>query len=163
MKDYLSSTDRDLFVCFLHMLNNAEHITEKKNTYTKEEITNMKKAITWGKKAMESVILRQNPTARKTLGNMITSTKAFLDYDSLTQVYAKRKMSQIDAAYEENKEYYKLVELILHYQCRECTRCHSNCEIYHEFEEQMIPNFDGSIPFGECKYSYKLVSKNVNQ
>lgn len=158
MKDYLSSSERDLFVCFIHMLNNAEIITANVNTYTKEEITNMKKAVTWGKKAMESVICRQNQSSRKALGNMITKTKAFLDYSSLTEIYAKRKMAEIDAAYEDNKEYYRLVELILHYNCRECTGCHSNCEFYKEFEKQMIPNFDGTIQFGECKYSFTPIS-----
>jgi hypothetical protein len=156
MKDYLSSSDRDAFLCFIHMLNKAESMIERKDTYSKEEITNIKKAVTWGCKAMESVIIRQNPTSKKTLGSMIENTKAFLDYSTMTDVIKKRKSAEIDALYEENREYYRLVELIMYYNCNGCDKCHNDCDFYKEFELHLVPAFDAVEKFGECKYSYKL-------
>lgn len=154
MKDYLSSTDRDQFICFVHLINIASSIIDKTNTYTKEEITNFKKAFTWGSKVWDQVTKRLNPSAKKTLANMMYSTRVFLDYQSLTKVYAERKMSEINAAYEENGDYYKLVELILNYNCQGCTKHHNECDFYKEFEEQHLPNFDGCKPYGPCKYSF---------
>lgn len=155
MKDYLNSIDRDEYICTLHMLKNADNMAKKTNTYTKEEITNLKKASTWANKALDSVLDRMNPSARKTLANMMRDTKAFLDYGTLTNIYAKRKMTSIDAAYEENAEYYRLIEYIFHHNCRNCTKNHNLCLFYGEFEEQFVPNYSGTEQCGECRYSFK--------
>ena len=56
---------------------------------------------------------------------------------------------------EDDIEYFNLVELIFHYNCRGCTRCdYQNCDFYKEFEENSIPELvDTQV--GKCKYYYE--------
>ena len=72
-----------------------------------------------------------------------------------SQVWSKKKNNDIKSSYDENKEYFNLVELIFHYNCRGCTRCdYQNCDFYKEFEENCIPELvDTQV--GKCKYYYK--------
>ena len=75
--------------------------------------------------------------------------------DSELQVMMKKKSAELDAVYEENKEYYDLVELTMDGCCKNCTRQGSQCDLCKHFDEQSVPEFDDSKDYGNCKYSYR--------
>lgn len=92
---------------------------------------------------------------KKALSKDAKNSRVYLDIYNATEEFARKKRSEINAAYEENKDYYKLVELILYYNCKNCKRHCSDCEIYKEFEEHCIPEFSGAKNTGNCRYSYE--------
>ena len=153
MKDYLNSEERKQVISILHMLNEGLFLIQGK-TLTKEELANIKRGFTFTKKAIESLKERLNQTAKDMLLKDIKKSKVYLDIYNATEDYARKKKSDIDAAYEENRDYYKLVELMFYYNCRNCKRHCTECEIYKEFEEHHIPEFDGVKNSGNCRYSY---------
>lgn len=156
MKDYLSSSDKDEIIAILHLMSSAQRLIDNK-TLEKDEISNLKRSFTFARKSIESVSKRLNKDARRAFDNSFKNSRVMIDLYGNAMKYGKRKQNEIDAAYEENKEYFKLVELILHYQCCECTKKCNECEIYREFEEQCIPEFDGVKHIGNCKYSYEVI------
>lgn len=156
MKDYLNSDERKQVISALHLMTESIMLLEG-NALSSIEKGNLKRGFTFTKKAIESIRERLNPSAKKSLSKDAKNSRVYLDIYRATEEYSKKKKSDIDAAYEENKDYYKLVELILYYQCSNCTRKCTECEIYTEFEERCIPEFSGLEHSGECRYSYKVV------
>jgi len=158
MKDYLNSDERKQVISALHLITNSILLLEG-NALSSTEKGNLKRGFTFTKKAIESIRERLNPSAQKSLAKDAKSSRVYLDIYRATEEYSKKKKSDIDAAYEENKDYYKLVELIFYYQCSNCARKCTDCDIYKEFEERCIPEFSGLECFGECRYSYKLIEE----
>ena len=68
-------------------------------------------------------------------------------------MYRRELSSKLDDDFEKNKDYYRLVELIMDRNCRNCNKHGAECEIYKEFEGHCIP--EPEINMGNCKYSYK--------
>lgn len=159
MKDYFNSQERDEFLTFVKSLDHGCRIEQQwapRNNLSKEELKALRMCLTWGKKVVDSITNRQNSTSRKAILKLMTNSSIALDYKSSLQELLKKRCSLIDAAYEENRDYFALVELIMHYNCRECTKKCTECAIYNEFEERNIPELqDGKDP-GNCKYSYTL-------
>ena len=154
MKDYLGELERERYCMFLVALKIAGELLES-NLFTKEEKTNFKKCISWGKKINLLQEGRLNKSASKTLLNMMNNGHiTYMDkYGS--EIWDKKKSANIKAKYEENKEYFELVEILLHYNCRGCQKCdYSNCDIYKVFEEHTIPEMQIN-PIGKCKYYYE--------
>lgn len=154
MKDYLSSSDRLTLIGFLKLVEGSEKFT-KGNLLTNKEKGDLKRGCTNIVNSIMSLLKRLNPDAIKAFNRSIKDVDVFATSKSELAIYQKRKSSEIEASYEENKEYFKLVELILHYNCRDCKKHCTECEIYKEFEAQAIPEFDGVIPLDNCKYAYR--------
>ena len=154
MKDYLNTEERKQLISILHLMSASERLLEGK-TFSKSEKGNLKRGFTFTSKAIESLRERLNQTAKDMLLKDIKKSKVYLDIYNATEDYARKKKSDIDAAYEENKDYYRLVELILYYNCRNCEKHCTECEIYKEFEEHHIPEFGGVKNSGNCRYSYE--------
>lgn len=151
----MNEIERERYGLFIVLLKVAAELKES-NLFSKEEKINLKKTITWGSKVNLLRDGRLSKSALKTLGNTLKGGKvAYMDkYNA--DLWDKKKISSIKASYEENKEYFNLIELICHYNCRGCTCTnYQNCGFYNEFEIQGIPEFDGNQNIGFCKYSYK--------
>lgn len=116
--------------------------------------------MTWLDKSIGSVTTRLNEKAKKAFDKSKIGVAFYLGSNTEIEVYRKRRSADIDAAYEENKEYFKLVELIMHYICQDCQKdCHE-CLIYSEFEKNYIPEFIGKEP--NCKYAYRSTDVERN-
>ena len=152
MKDYLNSSESLQLIASLKIIEISKDFING-NLMTKEEKTNLKKAMTWLDKSIDSVTTRLNEKARKAFEKSKTGTAFYLGATTEIEVYRKRRSTDIDTAYEENKEYFRLIELIMHYNCQNCQKdCHE-CLIYNEFEENYIPEFIGKEL--NCKYAYR--------
>ena len=154
MKDYLNSDERKELITILHLMSSAQHLIDG-NTLTNVEKGNMRRGFSFTKNAIESLKERLNETAQKAFAKDAKKSTVYVDIYGAREEFAKKKKTEIDAAYEENKDYYRLVELILYYNCRNCEKHCTECEIYKEFEEHCIPEFSGAKNTGECRYSYK--------
>lgn len=156
MKDYMGELERERYCMFLVALKIAGELLES-NLFTKEEKTNFKKCISWGKKINLLEEGRLNKSASKTLLNMMNNGHiTYMDkYGS--QLWDKKKSANIKDKYEENKEYFELVEMIFHYNCRGCQKCdYKTCDFYKVFEQHMIPEMQVNEP-GKCKFFYEEI------
>lgn len=162
MKDYLNSNEKDQFITFLKAIDHAAIIEQEwgeRGNLTKEELKALRNVITWSRKVATSIVDRQNISAKRTIAKTLQSSYLILDYkSSLTELLRKRN-SDINAGYEANKDYFSLVELLMHYNCRGCTKKCTDCEIYKEFELKNIPEMAEEADCGNCKYSYQLNKK----
>lgn len=154
MKDYLNTTERENLIRIVHLASDIERCLEG-NALSKEEIGNLKRAGTFAMKAVESVCNRINETAVKTFKRSAKGSKMTLDTYGDKEINFKKKVSEYSAKYDENKEYYKLVELIFDNCCKDCKKDGSSCDVYKEFEDQYVYEFDGTDKCTNCKYAYR--------
>ena len=160
MKDYLNSQEKEQVITFIKAIDYASLIeTEwnKRGNLTKDELRALRNVITWSKKFAGSLLERQNETSKKAIYKSLRSSHLILDYKSLLVELLKKRNNDITAGYEENKDYFSLVELIMYYNCMNCTRACSTCDIYKEFEIQNIPELNEEVDHGNCKYSYTML------
>lgn len=156
MKDYMGELERERYCMFLVALKIAGELLES-NLFSKEEKSNLKRCITWGRKVNLLEEGRLNKSASKTLLNMMNNGHiTYMDkYGS--QLWDKKKSANIKDKYEENKEYFELVEMIFHYNCRGCQKCdYKTCDFYKVFEQHMIPEMQVNEP-GKCKFFYEEI------
>lgn len=153
MKDYLNSQEKENMVRLTHYANDLKTTLEF-NTLNKKEKADLKRAFTYTKKTIESVLERLNPSALKNYFRTATNSRTYLHSYADVQINLKKKSADSNACYEENKEYYNLIALIFDYNCKNCNRNGPECEIYKEFEKQSIVEFDGTDKCTNCKYSW---------
>jgi hypothetical protein len=156
MKDYMGELERERYCMFLVALKIAGELLES-SLFSKEEKSNLKRCITWGRKVNLLEEGRLNKSASKTLLNMMNNGHiTYMDkYGS--QLWDKKKSANIKDKYEENKEYFELVEMIFHYNCRGCQKCdYKTCDFYKVFEQHMIPEMQVNEP-GKCKFFYEEI------
>lgn len=153
MKNYLNTTERENLIRIVHLSSDIERCLEG-NALTNKEKGNLKRAGSFAMNAVMSILDRINPTARTTFQRSAKGSKMTLDTYGDKQINFKKRISDYKAAYEENKDYYKLVELIFDNCCKNCKRDGSECDIYKEFENQCIYEFDGTDKCTNCKYSF---------
>lgn len=154
MKDYLNTTERENLIRIVHLASDIEMCLEG-NALNKKEIGNLKRAGTFAMKAVTSVLGRINPTAVKTFQRSAKGSKIQLDTYGDREIDFKKRESDYKAAYEQNKDYFKLVELMLDINCKNCTKQGCECDIYKEFEEQNIFEFDGMDKCQNCRFAYR--------
>lgn len=158
MKNYLNTTERENLIRIVHLSSDIERCLEG-NALTNKEKGNLKRAGSFAMNAVMSILDRINPTARTTFQRSAKGSKMTLDSYGDKQINFKKRVSDYKAAYDENKDYYKLVELIFDNCCKNCKRDGSECDIYKEFEKQCIYEFDGTDKCTNCKYAYKTDNK----
>lgn len=154
MKDYLNTIERENLIRIVHLASDVERCLEG-NALSKEETGNLKRAGTFAMKAVTSVLSRINPTALKTFQRSAKGSKVKLDTYGDRDIDLKKRESDYKAAYEQNKDYFKLVELIFDNNCKDCTKCGADCDIYKEFEEQNIPMLDEKDQLQNCKFAFR--------
>lgn len=152
LKDYLNKTERIQLLFLKKYIDNIEKMIEWTNL-TKDERKNLKTAMTYGLKGFNSIIERLNETAIKTFWNSIKNAYINVEDRYAVNLYNKKISSKLDDCYEMNKDYYRLVELIMDQNCKNCTKKCTECEIYKEFEEHCIPEPDEDL--GNCRYAYR--------
>lgn len=157
MKNYLNKQERVAILFFTNLLDRVENMIEdwdSRGNLTKNERKWLKSCVTFGIKALESILYRQDRGVVANLQKEKNKSAIHLDMKHSLEVIAKKKSADLKASYEENKEYFKLVELILEHNCNGCRKQFTECEFYKEFEDQCIPYADGNEEFQNCKYSY---------
>lgn len=161
MKDYLGKEER---IDVLYLKKYAD-VVEKmltewgsRNNLSKEESKAIKTSLTWGMKAWESILERLNDTAITQLYKSLNQCYIHIEDRYSSMKFRQKLDSDLKAAYEDNKDYYKLIELILDKNCKDCKIDCKKCEIYKEFEEHMLPEPGdvGMYKSGTCRYSYTL-------
>ncbi|NFH81767.1 hypothetical protein FDA09_16825 [Clostridium botulinum] len=160
MKDYLNTTERENLVRIVHLASDVERTIEG-NLLSKQEIGNLKRGTSFVIKGVMSVLDRINSTSLKAFQRTAKGSKMTLDAYGDKEIILKRRKSEFDAAYEENEDYFKLVELIFDNSCKNCTKQGCNCDIYKEFEKQNIIEIDGTDKCTNCKYAFKEWLKNA--
>ena len=161
MKTYMSSQER---LTIVSLIKNAEQakVLLRGSLLDAKETKNLKTGLTYIKNVVDKVISRLDKDATKTFNNTVKDTQVYIMSNYDISKYVKKKTATLKSAYEDNKEYFKLVELIMHYNCNNCNKCYKDCEIYNEFEEQCIPELNGDK--ANCKYAYSLEElKNVRR
>ena len=131
------------------------------NVMTKEEKTNLKRGGTFIKNTLKSMINRLGESTAKKYVRLYDNSKVVVISDSELEVLSKRKDAELNAAYEDSKEYFDLVEIVMDKCCQNCTKHCEDCDLCKHFNEQeVIPfydNMDSRIAkdLGNCKFSYK--------
>lgn len=154
MKDYLNTTERENLIRLVHLASDVERCLEG-NALTNKEKGNLKRGSSFVMNAVTSVLDRINETALKTFKRSAKGSKMTLDAYGDKEINFKKRVSDYKVAFEENEDYYKLVELIFDNCCKNCKHDGSKCDIYKEFEEKGIYEFDGTDKCTNCKYSFK--------
>jgi hypothetical protein len=159
MRDYLNNKERLSLLFFKKYVDNTENMIRdwsKINNLTKEEHKYLKMALSIGIKAFDSILNRQSSDTLKSFKNSMVSSTINLDDNFAIKLYKKKLNTDLAASYEQNKDYYNLVEIILDQNCKNCTKDHKLCDFCKEFEEHCIPESAevgmGTLP--NCKYSY---------
>lgn len=153
MKTYLSSQER---LTIVSLKKNAEQakVLLRGSLLDAKESGDLKRGLTYINKVADKVISRLDKDAAKTFNNTVRDTQVYIMSNYDISKYVKKKTATLKSAYEDNKEYFKLVELIMHYNCNGCKKCNKECEFYNEFEKQCIPELNGEKH--NCKYAYNL-------
>lgn len=157
MKKYLNKQERVCILFLTNLLDRVENMIEdwdKRGNLTKKERKYLKTSVTFGIKALESILYRQDRGVVANLQKEKDKSAIHLDMRHSLEVIAKKKSADLEASYNENKEYFKLVELILDTNCKGCRKPFEECEFFKEFEEQCVPYADGDETIQNCKFSY---------
>ena len=153
MKNYLNGSEKLKVLAFLKIVEMSEDFIEG-NLLDSKEKGDIKRSMTYLSKTVLKVLERLNPEAKKSFKRTVQNYNVYCASKSELDIFVKKRCSEIDKAYEENKDYMKLVENIMYYNCNGCTKCATECEFYKEFEKNHIPELEeGDKP---CKYSYNL-------
>ena len=160
MKTYLNNQEvkEALILTYCRVL--VEHFVNG-NVMTKEEKTNLKKGGTFIKNTLKSMMQRLGESTAKKYVRLYENSKIVVISDSELKVLSKRKDAELNAAYEDSKEYFDLVEIVMDKCCRNCKGNWKECDLCKHFNEQEVIPFDEEIDLGTCKYSYKLDKKKA--
>lgn len=153
MKDYMNNNERMQIIALLKCIEQTEDLI-KGQLMTKEERANLKRGCSFLTKSILAILKRMNSESIKAFNNTLKQTSVFVSSKYEIDQYVKRKNNDLNASYEENREYIKLIELIMYYNCRGCLKDGNKCDFYKEFEENMIPNMENEGNMCNCRYAY---------
>ncbi|MCQ2016774.1 DUF5651 domain-containing protein [Clostridium butyricum] len=160
MKDYLNNQEvkEALILTYCKIL--VQHFVDG-NVMTKEEKTNLKKGGTFIKNSLKSMIQRLGESSAKKYVRLYENSRITVMTNSELEVLAKRKDAELNAAYEDSKEYFDLVELTMDCNCKDCCKDWKQCNLCNHFDNnEIIPFYDGYESevvkdLGNCKYAYR--------
>lgn len=155
MRDYLTQDEKMQMIAIYHLAKRLELVINNQSAFRKEEVTNYKKSLTWLLKGCEGVLQRLDVQQAKSVRNLLDTTTTYVDYKSVIERMMKGLESDIGKGYDDNSDYFDLVEHIFFNNCRNCTKCKDECSFYGLFEGKNIPNLDGEELQSNCKYAYK--------
>ena len=154
MKDYLNNAEIKEMIVLAQSRNLVKHFTDG-NVMTKEEKADLKRGSTFMKNSLAKMINRLGEGQAKKFVRLNNSSRVVVITDSELEVLQKRKQADLDAAYEDSKEYFDLVEITMDMNCKNCTKCFKECDLYKHFDENEVIPFDESEDLGNCKFAYK--------
>lgn len=154
MKDYLNNSETKEMIILAQSRNLVKHFVDG-NVLTKEEKGNLKRGSTFIKNALASAINRLGEGQAKKFVRLNKASRVVVISDSELEVLKKRKSASLDAAYEDSKEYFDLVEIVMDINCKNCIKQCQQCDLYSHFEEQEMIASDESEDLGNCKFAYR--------
>ncbi|MSA63215.1 hypothetical protein GT646_07445 [Clostridium butyricum] len=154
LKDYLNNSETKEMIILSQARNLIKHFVDG-NVMAKDEKTDLKKASTFIKKSLVSLNKRLGEAQAKKFVRLNENTRVVAITNSELEVLQKRKSAELDAAFEDSKEYFDLVEITMDLNCKNCTKCFKDCDLYKHFEEQEVIPFNEEIDLGNCKYAYR--------
>ncbi len=154
MKDYLNNQEVKELLILNYVRVLVEHFTNG-NVMDKEEKANLKRGGTFIKNTLKRMIARLGEKEAKKFVRLYENSEIVVISDSELDVLQKRKSAELDAAYEDSKEYFDLVEITMDLKCKNCTKCFKECDLYKHFNEQEVIPFNESEDLGNCKFAYR--------
>ncbi len=155
MKDYLNNAETKEMIILVQTRNLVKHFVDGQ-VMTKEEKADLKRGSTFMKNSLIKMINRLGEGQAKKFIRLFESSRVVVVTDSELQVLQKRKQADLDTAYEDSKEYFDLVEITMDLNCKNCTKCFKECDLYKHLDINEVIPFDESKDLGNCKFSYKL-------
>ena len=171
MKDYLNTKEKQGVIATLKIMQMVEKMVNG-DLFNKTEKKDLRTAITLIGKSIfgkidkktgeliagdeSGMLKRLTPSAAKSFNNSLKNVEVFVSDRYEIETYKKRVLAELDKAYEDNKDYFHLAELILDKNCKNCTCKGRECLFYKAFEDKCIPEFDGVRKFSNCKYAFKV-------
>lgn len=154
MKDYLNNAETKEMIILVQTRNLVKHFVDG-NVMTKEEKADLKRGSTFMKNSLTKMINRLGEEQAKKFVKLFESSKVVVVTDSELQVLQKRKQTDLNAAFEDSKEYFDLVELTMDMNCKNCTKCFKECDLYKHLDEQEVIPFNEVEDLGNCKFAYR--------
>lgn len=149
----MNSAERMEIISLFKAIEQSENLINGQ-LMTKEEKADIKRGCSFLTKSLLAVLKRMNQDSIKAFNNTIKQTSVFISSKYEVEQYVKKRSAALDAGYEENKEYIKLIELIMYHNCKGCLKEGNKCDFYKEFEENMIPNMENEGNMCNCRYAY---------
>ena len=156
-KEYFNTDERKIFITFKKAIDNAEEMLKWK--LTKEEKKNLRTCITFGMKVFDSIAVSLSDKSLSNIVKSISKMKFTIEDKYAIELYNRKIDTNLENCYEKNRDYFKLVELLMDKNCRDCTTSCRQCEIYDEFEAHLIPS--GGYGYDNCMYAYSSVRKDI--
>ena len=158
MKDFLNNAEMQETIVLNTSKNVIKHFVEG-NMMTKTEKADLKRAGTYITKTLKSMFDRLADSEGRKYVRKFNSSHVVVLNDSELEVLKKRKSAELEAAYEDNKEYIELASITMDLNCKGCTKDWKMCELHKHFEvNEMIP-FNEQQHQDNCKYAYTLKLK----
>lgn len=154
MKNYLNNIEEKELIVICTAKNLTEHFA-KGNLVSKSELADMRRGTSFMMKTVESLLKRLDQKYVDKFLRLARNSKTIVISETELDVIKKRKDSELNAAFEDSKEYFDLVEISMDLNCRNCTKCFKDCDLYRHFEEQEVIPFNEEIDLGNCKFSYR--------
>ena len=154
MKDYLNNQEEKELIVICTAKNLTEHFA-KGNLVSKSELADMRRGTSFMMKTVESLLKRLDQKYVDKFLRLARNSKTIVISETELDVIKKRKDSELNAAFEDSKEYFDLVEISMDLNCRNCTKCFKDCDLYRHFEEQEVIPFNEEIDLGNCKFAYR--------
>lgn len=159
MKDYLSSSEREKYLTVAKLMDGIDEMIlwADRGVITKEERKNLKMASTLIYKSLDSIIDRLNPSAKRTMANAMKDSVVLLDNNFGLKQYLKKKKADEKLAFEENEDYFNLVEEVAFQNCNGCKKHCTECRYYELWEELYISDMGAN--YGNCRFAYDMPVK----
>lgn len=154
MKDYLNNQEEKELIVICTAKNLTEHFS-KGNLVSKAELADLRRGTSFMTKTVESILKRLDQKYVDKFLRLAKNSKTIVISETELDVIKKRKDAELNAAFEDSKEYFDLVEISMDMNCKNCNKCFKDCDLYRHFEEQEVIPFNEEIDLGNCKYSYR--------
>ena len=160
MKSYLNNAETKEMIILVQTRNLVKHFVDGQ-VMTKEEKADLKRGSTFMKNSLTKMINRLGEEQAKKFVRLFESSRVVVVTDSELQVLQKRKQADLDAAYEDSKEFFDLVEITMSMNCDGCNKNCKECSLCKLFDSQEIIPYSEEKDLGNCKYAYELHKKKV--
>lgn len=154
MKDYLNNIEEKELVVICTAKNLTEHFA-KGNLVSKSELGDLRRGTSFLIKAIDNILKRLDKKYVDKFLRLAKSSKVVVISETELDVIKKRKDVELNAAFEDSKEYFDLVEITMDMNCKNCTKCFKDCELYRHFESQEVIPFMEEVDLGNCKFAYR--------